>query len=55
MESEEDSDLGRTGTRYWPCIHQINKIPLAMIELWKRGSELLLRPVKGSFFLRSFS
>jgi len=40
VEYDEDSDPSRSLTKYWPIIHQANKIPLTIIEIWERGSTI---------------
>ena len=37
IEYDEDSDPGRSLTKYWPIIHH-GEIPLTIIEVCKRGS-----------------
>lgn len=37
VEYDEDSDPGRSLTKYWPLIHENRERPLTIIEVWKRG------------------
>ena len=34
---DEDSDPGRSLTKYWPILHEPFDIPLTIIQVWKRG------------------
>ena len=38
VEYDEDSDPGRSLVKYWPILHKESKVPLTIIEVWKRGS-----------------
>jgi len=38
VEYDEDSDPGRSLVKYWPILHQASKIPITIIEVWKRGT-----------------
>ena len=40
IEYDEDSDPGRSLTKYWPRIDLAGGIPLTIIEIWKRGSTI---------------
>jgi hypothetical protein len=37
IEYDEDSDPGRSLTKYWPYIDSVSDIPLTVIEIWRRG------------------
>lgn len=37
VEYDEDSDPGRSLIKYWPIIHENQKSPLTLIEIWSRG------------------
>lgn len=36
VEYDEDSDPSRSLAKYWPIIHQTDRVPLTVIEVWKR-------------------
>ena len=37
IEYDENSDPGRSLTKYWPILHVTGKAPLTIIEIWQRG------------------
>ena len=37
IEYDEDSDPGRSLTKYWPMLHVTSKPRLTIIEIWKSG------------------
>ena len=40
VEYDEDSDPGRSLVKYWPILHQAGRIPMTIIEVWKRGTTI---------------
>jgi len=37
VEYDENSDPGRSLTKYWPILHYASKVPVTLIQIWKRG------------------
>lgn len=40
VEYDEDSDPSRSLVKYWPIIHENQKSPLTLIEIWRRGQTI---------------